>query len=556
MAKKSNKKIGELLVDFNFITRGELQDAIKQQKESNKRLGEVLVELKYIEPEELVQVLEFKMGIPSVSLSNYIFQPQLATYIPEHISKRHNVIALEKKEDKLLIAMSDPGDIVAIEDVEIASGLKVEPKIATAQEISQAINQLYSFGDENTTEIIASIDNYQGETEPELERELGEDAPIVRLTNHIISQALQMRASDIHIEPQDGELRVRYRIDGVLREILTAPKYTHLALVSRIKIISGLDITKKRIPQDGRITVSVGEMKVDLRVATLPTIYGEKVVIRILMQDSSIFNIDKLGFSKNNMNRFKSLVEDQHGVLLVTGPTGSGKTTSLFAAMNHLNSPKKNIVTVEDPVEYNLPGINQIQVNPKVGLTFAGALRSILRQDPDIIMVGEIRDEETARMAVRAALTGHMVLSTLHTNDAVSSINRLIDMGIEPYMIASSVIGIVAQRLIRRLCTDCKKPYQLDAEELLLIGEVDEDDTFYQAAGCEKCGNTGYQGRIAVHEILIVDEKVKEFIVKDANEQEIEKYSRENGMSFLLEDGISKFKEGITSYEELVRVLA
>ncbi len=557
MAKKNFKKLGELLVDFNFITQKQLDDAINQQMNSNKRLGEVLVDLDYVQPNDLIQVLEFQLGVPHVKLTNYIFNPQLANYIPEHLAKRHNVIALEKKGDKLMVAMSDPTDIVAIDDIEITSGLKIEPRIATDEEITKAINQVYSLGEEDTTEIIASLDNYQGNDEPEIDqlKQMVEDAPIVKLTNHIISQALQMSASDIHIEPQEKQVRVRYRIDGVLREILTIPKYTQAALISRIKIIADLDITKRRIPQDGRIAINVGEVRVDLRVSTLPTIFGEKVVIRLLTKDSNLINIDKLGFSDNNITRFKNLINQPHGILLVTGPTGSGKSTTLFAAMNSLNSPEENIVTIEDPVEYQLHGINQIQANKKVGLDFASALRSILRQDPDIVMVGEIRDQETAQISVRAALTGHLVLSTLHTNDAVSSISRLIDMGVEPFMVSSTVVGIVAQRLIRRLCKSCKVHYQPPEDELLLLGEEHGRDKFYKAQGCEKCNSTGYKGRIAVHEVLVLDKKIKQMIVSGVGEPEIKDYCVEHGMTTLLDDGLSKFKQGITSYEELVRVL-
>lgn len=558
MDKTKTKRLGELLLDFNYITQKQLEEAIEYQQKNNVRLGEALVELNYVQPDDLIQVLEFQLGVPHVKLSNYVFNPQMATYIPEHIARRHNVIALELKGDKLLVAMSDPSNVVAIDDIEITSGLKVEPRIATSQEISKAITQLYTLGDEDTTEIIASLgDELQGEDEAELARlqEMVEDAPIVKLANHIISQAIQMNASDIHIEPMEKEVRVRYRIDGVLNEVMTTPKYTQAALISRIKIIADLDITKRRIPQDGRISVEIGGMKVDLRVSTLPTIYGEKVVIRILTKDSSLINIDKLGFSTNNLHRFKELIEKPHGILLVTGPTGSGKSTTLSAAINYLNSPEKNIVTIEDPVEFQLHGINQIQANPQVGLDFASALRSILRQDPDIVMVGEIRDEETARIAVRASLTGHLVLSTLHTNDAVSSITRLIDMGIEPYLVASTVIGVVAQRLIRRVCNSCKEKHEPSAEEMVLLAGGSDMARYYKAVGCHRCNRTGYRGRVAVHEVLVVDEKVKEMIVKGANEPEIANYCIENGMTTLVQDGIEKYKEGITTYEEIVRVL-
>lgn len=559
MTGKGFKRLGELLVESHFITEAQLEDAIKEQKKSGKKLGEVLVELGYISPDVLIQVLEFQLGVPHVKLNNFILNPQLAVYIPEHIAKKYNVVALEKKGDKLLVAMSDPTNIVAIDDIEITSGLKVEPRIATNEEISRAIVQIYSFGEEDTTEIIAGFDDYEYDSgeEPALDEleQMVEDAPIVKLTNHIITQAIQMNASDIHIEPMEREVRVRYRIDGVLNEIMTTPKYTQAALISRIKIIAELDITKRRIPQDGRIAVNVGDMKVDLRVSTLPTVFGEKVVIRLLTKDSSLIKLENLGFSDNNIKKFWDLIETPHGILLVTGPTGSGKSTTLFAAMNYLNSPEKNIITVEDPVEYQLHGINQIQANHKVGLDFANALRSILRQDPDIVMVGEIRDEETARIAVRAALTGHLVLSTLHTNDAASSITRLVDMGIEPYLVASTVIGIVAQRLIRRLCKSCKERYEPSEDERIVLGNLPEDGTYYKPMKCQRCNNTGYKGRVAVHEVLVVDHKVKELIVKGANEAEIKEYCVEQGMTTLLGDGIDKFIQGMTSYEELVRVL-
>ncbi|MEJ6950054.1 type II secretion system ATPase GspE [Natronospora cellulosivora (SeqCode)] len=556
MAAQHYKKLGELLVDFNFISPAQLEDAIKHQKESDKRLGEILIELNYVSADDLIQVLEFQLGVPHVKLSNYIFDPQLAHFIPEHLAKRHNVIALEKKGNRLLVAMSDPSNLLAIDDLEMTSGLKIEPRIAILEEIKTAINQVYSIGEEDTTDIIASLDDYQSSDEPELDKlkEMVEDAPIVKLTNRIITQALQARASDIHIEPQENGVRIRYRIDGVLREIMKTPKYSQAALISRLKIIADLDITKRRIPQDGRIAITVNEIKVDLRVSTLPTVFGEKVVIRLLTKDSNLINIEKLGFNDNNVQRFKGLIEQPHGILLVTGPTGSGKSTTLFAALNNLNSPEKNIVTVEDPVEYQIGGVNQIQANKKTGLTFASALRSILRQDPDIVMVGEIRDEETARIAVRASLTGHLVLSTLHTNDAASSITRLIDMGIEPYMAASTIIGVVAQRLIRRLCKSCKVSYEPSADELTLL-KGDPEGKFYKAKGCPKCNNTGYKGRIAVHEVLIVDEKLKEYISKDAGEQTLKNYSKEHGMTTLMEDGIAKFRQGITSYEEIIRVL-
>lgn len=556
MARNENLHLGELLVNFNYITEEQLEDVIKQQKHNDKRLGQLLVESGHLKESDLIQVLEFQLGVPHVNLANYILTPHLAKYIPEHLARRHNVVALEDDGDKLLVAMSDPSNLLAIDDIEITSGMKVQPRIATEKDIKRAISQVYSVEDEDTSEIFASLGDYNSDTEPELDmlKEMVEDAPIVRLTNLIITQAIQKKASDIHIEPQPKKVRVRYRIDGVLRENMTAPKYTQAALTSRLKIIADLDITKRRIPQDGRITMSVKGIKVDMRVSTLPTIYGEKVVIRLLTKDESLVDLNKLGFSRENFNRFKGLIEQPHGIILVTGPTGSGKSTTLFAGLNYLNSPDKNIVTVEDPVEYQINGVNQIQANPKTGLTFASTLRSILRQDPDIIMVGEIRDEETAQVAVRAALTGHLVLSTLHTNDAVSSITRLIDMGIPPYLVASTVIGVVAQRLMRRLCSSCKEKYQTPVEEQKFM-QLTEPINLYRARSCEKCSSTGYRGRMAVHEVLVVDEMIKSMITQEKSEQEIKKYAKDAGMNTMQQDGLEKVKTGDTSLEELIRVI-
>ncbi|MFW6381650.1 MAG: type II secretion system ATPase GspE [Bacillota bacterium] len=556
MPREGFKKLGELLVDFNYITEEELREAIDRQQETNKRLGELLVELGYVEESDLVQVLEFQLGIPHVELSNYLLGAHLARYIPEHLARRYTVIALEKEGDKLIVAMDDPSNLLAIEDIEMRTDLKVEPRIAATSEIKRAINTVYSMGEDDTTEIIASLDEDQEAEEPELDRlkEMVEDAPIVKLANVIINQAVRMRASDIHIEPQAENVRVRYRIDGVLKENMTAPKYSQAALTSRLKIIADLDITKRMIPQDGRVAMNVGGIKVDMRVSTLPTIYGEKVVIRLLRQDTELINIDKLGFTAENREKFIDLIEQPHGILLVTGPTGSGKSTTLFSALRHLNSTTKNIVTIEDPVEYRLDGINQIQANNKTGLTFARTMRAILRQDPDIVMVGEIRDEETARIAIRAALTGHLVLSTLHTNDAVSSITRLVDMGIEPYLVASTVKGVLAQRLVRRLCDSCKEKYDPPPEEQALL-QPEEGTNLYRSGGCNKCNSTGYYGRLAVQELLIVDDKIKELVVEDADEQKLKEYAINKGMKALQEDGIAKVKKGLTTYEELIRVI-
>jgi len=556
MAKDHIKKLGELLLDFNFITKEQLNKAIKEQKNSEKRLGEILVELGFLNESDLIQVLEFQLGIPHANLSKYVINPHLAQYIPENIARRYNVIPLEKKKGKLKVAMVDPTNIVALDDIEMTSSIKVEPLIATRNEVKMALNQIYSVKDSDAADVFASLNEYKMDNEePELNqlKEMVEDAPIVRLANIIISQAIQLKASDIHIEPQEDKVRVRYRVDGVLREDLTAPKHVQAALISRLKIIAEMDITERRVPQDGRIEMNVGGIGVDMRVSTLPTVNGEKVVIRILNKEDRLLNLQELGFSETNLQRFNKLIEKPHGIILVTGPTGSGKSTTLFAALNKLNSVDKNIITVEDPVEYQLDGINQVHARPKAGLTFASALRSILRQDPDIVMVGEIRDEETASIAIRAALTGHLVLSTLHTNDAVSSITRLVDMGVPPYLVASSVIGVMAQRLVRRLCNSCMEEYQPGPEERDFFGE--DVETLYRPAGCQRCSSSGYRGRLAIHEILVMDSKIRELLVRGEEEQIIKKQAVDAGMITLKEDGKQKAINRVTGFQEIVRIV-
>ena len=556
MAREKVKKLGELLIEFKYITREQLEKALEHQDDNDKRLGDILLDLGYISENDLVEVLEFQLGVERADLSKYVIDPSLSQYIPENIAQRYNAVPVAKDGDTLKVAMSDPSDLLAIDDMEMTSNLRVKPMIATKSEISKMMSQIYE-SVEDSSEVFESLDYYKSENEePELDelKKMVEDAPIVRLTNMIINQALQKRASDIHIEPQENIVRIRYRVDGVLREHMTAPKYTQAALVSRIKIIADLDITKRRIPQDGRISMNVRGLKIDMRVSTLPTVNGEKVVIRLLTKDESLINIENLGFSDHNLRRFENLITQPHGIILVTGPTGSGKSTTLIAALNELNDVEKNIVTIEDPVEYQLAGINQVHAKEKVGLSFANTLRSILRQDPDIIMVGEIRDEETAEIAVRAALTGHLVLSTLHTNDSVSSVTRLVDMGIPPYLVASTVIGSMAQRLVRRLCNNCKEPYEAGIEEREFMN-LEEGTTLYKPHGCKKCNDTGYKGRLAVQEILTVDDKIEKMIVKGEDEIDIKQYALEEGMVDLKHDGIEKVKQGLTSYQELARVI-
>ncbi|MFW5995915.1 MAG: GspE/PulE family protein [Halanaerobiaceae bacterium] len=556
MLKSKSKKLGEILLELEYINQKQLDETITRREKSQKRIGEIMLDLGFINEGELSKALEHQLGITQVDLNYYNLSSELIQYIPENMARHYNIIPLEVNEDHIKVAMTDPFDLIAMEDIKLASGFNVKPFIASASEIKQAINRLYAVADSEANEIFNTLlekqESSQELNDPELEQGIN-DAPIVRLTNIIIGQAIQLRASDIHVEPGPKNVRVRYRIDGVLRENMTVPKYSQAPLISRIKIIADLDITKRLIPQDGRIHFNYRGEEINMRVSSLPAIHGEKLVIRLLTQNHQLLEIKNLGFSENNFHLFRDLIDRPHGIILTTGPTGSGKSTTLFAALNSLNSSTQNIITVEDPVEYQIEGINQIQARTKVGLTFARTLRSILRQDPDIIMVGEMRDEETSQIAVRAALTGHLVLSTLHTNDAISSITRLLDMGIPSYLVASTINGIIAQRLVRKLCPECKQEYNPGPVEKQAL-DLADTDTIFKPGKCKQCNDIGYRGRLAIQEILMLDETVKEMIVKGNSENEIKKYAKNNGLITLRQDGINKVKNGLTSYEEIMRI--
>ena len=554
---KEKKRLGDLLLEYDFISEQEFEEALEKQQDSDKRLGQMLVDLGYITEKELIQVLEFQLQVPHADLMEYYLDPGLAQYLPENIARRHNMVPVKKNEDVLQVAMTDPSNVVALDDAEMASGLEIEPMIGTHKEISDAIERIY---DEESSQIedMAEFAEMQEVDEEDLAedelQEMVEEAPVIRLANKIIAEAYEQGASDIHIEPQEERVRIRNRVDGVLREEFTAPKSMQAALISRFKIMADLDITERRVPQDGKVKMEMQDKEIDMRVSTLPLVTGEKVVIRLLERDSSLLNLDTLGFTKYNLQTFRDLISKPYGIILATGPTGSGKSTTLFAAINELNQPDSNIVTIEDPVEYQLQGVNQVQASSEVGRGFATTLRSVLRQDPDIIMVGEIRDEETAEIAVRAALTGHLVLSTLHTNDAPSTVTRLIDMGLPPYLVASSVIGVVAQRLVRTLCDACKIEDDLTEKDKNFIGDYDIDKV-YRAEGCPKCDQTGYDGRIAVQEVMPVSTRLARFITEGKTQDEIKEAAKEEGMNTLSEDGLNKLSQGITDVEELRRVM-
>jgi type IV pilus assembly protein PilB len=562
---KKRVKLGELLVKHEYITRKELEEALNDLKNTDKKIGEILVELGYVKEEDLIEVLEFQRGIPHADLDKYFFDPSLAELIPENIARRYLAVPIEKSDQgKLKVVMADPTDLVAIDDIGMLSNLSVDPLYGAPNQIRSSIDRLYGnddidisniFEDFNLEGIEDVSDNQNEEIYEEEEiREMVDEAPIIKLANYIISKAYQKGASDIHIEPEDSKIRVRFRIDGVLKKEMTAPKSSHRALVSRIKIIANLDITEHRVPQDGRIKMIFKDEKLDMRVSTLPTIKGEKIVIRLLAQNTNLLDLDNLGLSDYNRKKIGQLIKKPNGVLLLTGPTGSGKSTTLFAALNELNSPQINMVTIEDPVEYQIAGINQVQAKEKSGLTFAKTLRSILRQDPDIIMIGEMRDQETAEIAVRSALTGHLVFSTLHTNDAVSSITRLIDMGLAPYLVAASLNGVVAQRLVRRLCPHCKEKRKIEKTDLKYLNDPDIEEAYF-AVGCEKCNNTGYDGRLAIQEIFEIDSQVKEMISENLAKEKIAEYAKSKGMVTLKEDGVAKIKAGETDVSELERII-
>ncbi|GGE75790.1 GspE/PulE family protein [Priestia taiwanensis] len=544
------KRLGDLLVETNLLTEVQLQQALAE-KSNNQKLGDVLLQKGYITEQQLIEVLEFQLGIPHVSLYRYPFDESIFTVISKDFAKRHLVIPLKKEGSKLYVAMADPMDYFAINDLRLATGFQIEPAIATKDDIIRSITKYYEL-DDYVSDWASAL------PKPAVEEVVGveEDSPIIKLVNQLLQQAVIQRASDIHIDPQETKINIRYRVDGTLRTERMLPKHMQGVLIARLKIMSNLDITEQRIPQDGRMKMNIDMYEVDLRISTLPTIYGEKIVIRILNLNTVLNDLEQLGFEMGNLEKMNQLMKKQHGIVLITGPTGSGKSSTLYAALHKLNSEEVNIITIEDPVEYQLEGINQIQTNPTVGLTFAAGLRSILRQDPNIIMVGEIRDSETADMAVRASITGHLVLSTLHTNNSIGTINRLIDMGIEPFLIASSLNGVVSQRLIRKVCRDCRQEKAAtEREKEIFESRGMTIHTIYKGKGCPTCNMTGYRGRIAVHEVLVMDDELRRMIMNNQPVTDIQSFVMKRGMKFLLDDGLVKVKRGITTTEEVLRVI-
>jgi len=550
----TNLKLGEILLKYGKITEEQLYDALEKQKKSNRKLGEILVDEGYVTESDIVEVLEFQLGFPHVDLDKYAINPNVISLVPENIARRYDLIPIDKKDNYLLVAMADPLNIFAIDDLKLYANCDIQPVISSRDSIRKSIDKFYR--KETAEKVLKEFEDTYGaaslEEENEEQLEIS-NAPIVRLINSTIQQAIDMKASDIHIEPYTEDIRIRFRIDGDLQEIMRLSKNILSPLVTRIKIIGKMDIAEKRIPQDGRVEFNINNKIIDIRISTIPTVHGEKIVLRLLDRENFLMAKEELGFTQRNMDLFEKLLKQPYGMLLIAGPTGSGKTTTLYAILKELNTIEKNIITIEDPVEYKMEGINQVQINPKAGLTFASGLRSILRQDPDIIMVGEIRDTETAQIAVRAAITGHLVLSTLHTNDSPSSIIRMIDMGVEPYLVSSAVIGVISQRLVKSLCDNCKTPYEASYSEKLLLGKnPDESLTLYKPKGCNRCNN-GYTGRRAIHEIMIVDENMRRIINEGRNVDEIRISAIESGMITLMENSVDLVLQGITSIDEILK---
>ncbi len=557
-----NDYVGKKLLDLKRVTPKQLEVYTEQVKPDNS-FANIVVNEGLIDEDSVLQFLTEYYGLPSVNLNHYKVDNSLLELIPRSFAAKYLVIPLFKVRNTLMLAMANPSEIHLLDEIRIKTGMGVDPVVALTSSIKKAIDRIYGIGDTMIGVIDTITDEKIGITKADkdeealkaLSAEASEDEPIVKLVNLFISQAVRERASDIHINPDEKELRVRNRVDGILHEVATPPKKFEPAIVSRIKVLANLDIAEKRKPQDGRIKMRMEDKILDIRVSTFPTIYGENVVMRILDAASVLFGLNEIGMLPDTLAVFERLIKRPYGIILATGPTGSGKTTTLYSALETINSIDKNIITLEDPVEYNLKLIRQAQVNPKAEFTFATGLRAILRQDPDIIMVGEIRDLETAEVAVEAALTGHLVFSTLHTNDSLGTIVRLVDMGIERFLISSSLIGVVAQRLIRKICPHCKEAYQPAPQSLKEIGILPEQvNAFYRGRGCQQCFNTGYSGRIGIYEILEVTPHLSEAILKDVGALELQKIAQAEGLRLLREDGLEKVKSGITSIEEVLRV--
>lgn len=551
------KSLGEMLIEAKLITRTQLEHAEELQRSQNRRLGDVLVDQGFVSPEDLTAILSIQMNLPFIDLKRHTIQPEALKLVPERIARKHNIIPLDTVDDALIVVMSDPGDIQAINDIIAQSGKTVRPAIGIPGDIREALDLSYKATGEIEKAISLLLPTLAKSEKAGLEisAALIEGTPIVRAANLLITQAIRERASDIHLEPQQDRLRVRYRIDGVLHDVMSLPLSIHSTLISRIKILADMNIAERRRPQDGQLSVIADERAVDIRVATMETAYGEKMVLRILDKSRFLLDLTQLGFHPDALRKYQQMLRSPFGLLLVAGPTGSGKTTTLYASINQLDRHGRNIVTIEDPIEYQFTDINQTQVNPKAGITFAGGLRAIMRQDPNVILIGEMRDNDTANTGVQAALTGHLVLSSIHGNDGAGVLSRLVNLGVEPFLVCSSLIGIVTQRMVRRICPHCRTLSDRPVEEQLTFEkELGERRTrFYIGTGCNFCAHTGYLGRIGIFEILVMSDRIRQMFLEKCTAQEIRELSIKEGMTTMKQDGMLKVKEGITTPSEVMR---
>lgn len=556
------RSLGAILLETSSLTEEQLEQALTVQRERGIKLGDALVQLKFLRTEDILKALSIQLGFPYENkIDVESISTDLIIALPINYAKQNEVLPLKREGSVVLVAIADPTNFYALDDLRMLFGCDIKPMIASSYEIVNAINAVYNratgAGEEGMSELEEGAEIADDFNEPVDLLDADDEAPIIRLVNSLLFRAVKQKASDIHIEPFERDLKIRFRINGILYDIMSPPKRAQNAIISRVKIMSQLNIAEKRIPQDGRIRIKIAGKDIDIRVSTIPTAHGESVVMRLLDASSVLLDLDSLGFSRQNLDTFKKLLTYHNGIILVTGPTGSGKTTTLYSALSRLNTNDVKIITVEDPVEYQLHGVNQMQVNPKIDLTFSSGLRAFLRQDPDIILVGEIRDKETVEIAIQASLTGHLVLSTLHTNDAPSSITRLVEMGVEPFLVASSVLGIAAQRLLRTVCRDCARKYTPDEGELAQIGLAVEDlkgRQIFKPVGCPVCMETGYSGRAGIHEILMVTDMVRAELMKGSDAATIKKVAVSQGMKTLREDAAQKVLQGLTTIAEVLRV--
>ena len=554
------KQLGDILIEGGFVSDRQLAAAHEEHLTSGRSLGRVLAERGLPTESQLVAALATQIGLRFIDLSEVAVDGSAIGRVPGVVCRRHTALPVAFEDGKLVVAMADPANVFALDDIRSLTGLDVKPAVATRADVLAAIDRYYRADSDldDLTNVMDAEDDHR-DTELSKVTEVVEDAPIVKYVNLLITQAIQDRASDIHLEPTEHDLRVRFRIDGVLHEVMRSPKTIVSGVISRLKIMADMNIAERRIPQDGRLSVNAGGKKIDLRVATLPTVWGEKVVMRILDNSTARLDLSDLGFSDWNFETYSQSYIKPYGMILVTGPTGSGKSTTLYATVNIVSKPEVNVITVEDPVEYRLPGINQVQTNNKAGLTFASALRSILRSDPDIVLIGEIRDHETGQIAVEASLTGHLVLSTLHTNDSPSAITRLTEMGVEPFLVGSALECVLAQRLARRLCPKCKEAYLPTPEQLVATRfnwqDGQEIPELFKPVGCSACAKTGYKGRLALHEVMPVTEEIEKLTVERASASVIGEVARREGMITLRQDGLAKVAMGVTSIDEILRVV-